>query len=233
MNEPDSRRGKRQTSTHSVTRAIRVLKGNDREAAGRAAELLFSRYYPMVVRFARSRLKKNARRVADEEDAAMETLCAFFEGIPGFDRLENREDLKHLLLAIAKCRAYDQIRFYGRDKRKVLGESVFLKPGHPSELRGLDQVASGASGPDMIAMTAEEYRRRVQAHERLLASLAPELRRVYELKLQAYTHEQVAEELGCSLRTVEREWPIIRKLLDVELARAGDRAGEGLGGAQS
>ena len=52
----------------------------------------------------------------------------------------------------------------------------------------------------------------VEQCERLLAQLAdPDLEALASAKLEGYTNEEIAQRLGCSVRTVERQLHLIRK----------------------
>jgi DNA-directed RNA polymerase specialized sigma24 family protein len=70
---------------------------------------------------------------------------------------------------------------------------------------GFDQVAGREPTPDFAAQCAEEY-------GRLLGLLGDdELRRIAVLKMEGYTDEEVAAQLGCVPRTVRRRLQLIRK----------------------
>ena len=65
--------------------------------------------------------------------------------------------------------------------------------------------------PEFAAMVAEECRHR-------LDGLRDEtLRRVALLKMEGYTNEEVADRLGCGLRTVVRKLELIRKAWTAEV----------------
>ncbi len=69
---------------------------------------------------------------------------------------------------------------------------------------GLDQMLGEEPTPEFAALVAEEYRKR---HE----SLADEtLRQIASWKLEGYTNEEIAAQLGCALRTVANKLKLIR-----------------------
>ena len=51
---------------------------------------------------------------------------------------------------------------------------------------------------------------------RLLDRLEPELRQIAQLRLDGYTNAEIAAQLGCALRTVERRLELIRRIWDPE-----------------
>lgn len=74
----------------------------------------------------------------------------------------------------------------------------------------LAQVAGREPSPEFAAMMAEQY-------VELLDRLGDEtLRRVATMKLDGYTNEEIAEQLHCGLRTVERKLGVIRATLLAE-----------------
>ena len=65
---------------------------------------------------------------------------------------------------------------------------------------------AGGAAPDIPALVADET-------ENLLASLPDTTaEQIVRLKLQGYTHEEIADELDCNVRTVERRLKQIREL---------------------
>ena len=66
-------------------------------------------------------------------------------------------------------------------------------------------IASREPAPEFIAQVAEEC-------ERLLSALDDaELRSIALWKTEGYTNDEIASELGCVLRTVERKLQTIRR----------------------
>ncbi|MBV8316476.1 MAG: hypothetical protein JOZ53_16175, partial [Planctomycetaceae bacterium] len=70
---------------------------------------------------------------------------------------------------------------------------------------GLDQLAGEGPTPEFAAMVADEFSQR-------LAGLRDEaLRRIAPRRMEGYNNEQIAAEMGYSLRSVERKLHLIRK----------------------
>ena len=111
------------------------------------------------------------------------------------------------LVTIATRKALKQIERETRQKRgegRVAGESAIV--GAPSSRGewGADQVIGKEPTPEVAAMVTEEF-------QRLMNSLEDEtLRTVARLKMEAYTSKEIAQRLGCSVRTVARKLWLIR-----------------------
>jgi DNA-directed RNA polymerase specialized sigma24 family protein len=193
----------------SVTRWIGDLKTGDPAAVQR----LWERYFAGLVRLARARLRGAPRAAEDEEDVALSAFESFHAAATRgrFPRLDDRDDLWRVLVTVTERKAADLRQRQGRQKRgggRVADEADVAGSG-----AGLfDRVAGAAPTPEFAALVAEEYRRRLDA-------LPDEtLRRVAVLKMEGYTNQEVADRLGCSLRSVVRKLDMIRRTWLVESA---------------
>jgi DNA-directed RNA polymerase specialized sigma24 family protein len=190
----------------SVTRLIDALVGDETDSA---AEQLWRRYFDQLVRLAHVRLKAAPRGVADEEDVALSAFDSFYRGaVQGrFPRLGDRGDLWRLLVTITARKAADQFKKEHRQRRgggRVVGEAA-LDAADPEAGRRLEQVVGREPTPAFAAQVVDECRR-------LLGSLGDEgLRTVALLRMEGYSNDQIAERLGCGLRSVERKLERIRK----------------------
>ena len=191
----------------SVTRWLGGAKAGD-EAAARE---LWRRYFETLVRLARARLRASPRAAEDEEDVALSAFDSFLAGAARgrFPRLDDRDDLWRLLVTITTRKAADQVQRHRRRKRgggRVRGESALDGEGAT-----LDDLPGAVPTPEFAAMVAEECRHR-------LDGLRDEtLRRVALLKMEGYANEEVADRLGCGLRTVVRKLELIRKAWTAEV----------------
>jgi RNA polymerase sigma factor (sigma-70 family) len=192
-------------SDGSVTRLIGELKRGDADAA----QAIWQRYYERLVSLARGKLGNNARRSADEEDVAASAFHSFYEAARAgrFPRLEDRHDLWKLLVTITARKALGQIKRARTKKRgsgKVRGESIFLVLEDSVGAGGIEQVMGREPTPEFAAQVGEQF-------EFLLDSLGDEtLRRIVLLKMQGYSNPEIAAELNCVPRTVERKLERIR-----------------------
>ena len=189
-----------------VTLWIDRLKSGDETAA----QKLWERYFDRIVRMAQRRLGHLPRRVADEEDVALSVFDSLFLGVAEgrFPELSHRDNLWRLLVVMTARKAIDQIHHQKRQKRgggMVRGESVMWKPGAGDSLSpGFAGIIGNDPTPEFAALLEEET-------DRLLDLLDDaSLREVALLKMQGYTNEEIAKELDCSVRTIERKLNTIR-----------------------
>ena len=191
----------------SISRLLQGLKTGD----DAAALSLWERYCDRLVRLARLKLRNAKRRMADGEDVALSAFHSLCRGAREgrFPALADRDGLWGLLVFITAQKAADQIVYERRKKRgggKVRGDSNFENRAAGSNKGGFDQVLSQSPGPATLNVWAEGY-------ERLLDRLGDAtLRQVAELRVQGYTLEEIAQQLGVALRTVHRKIHLIRKV---------------------
>jgi DNA-directed RNA polymerase specialized sigma24 family protein len=195
-------------SNDSVTRWLDGVKTGEDESTSRFVE----RFYDPIVRLVQRRLPAVARRGGDEEDVALSALRSFLGRVQQgqFSRLENRDDLWRILVTISKRKAAKHIARETAEKRgggKVRGESVFLRPGD-DPAGGLDEIAE--SRP-----TAQEQCELLDCVEQILSFLEElddeTLRAIAVFKSHGIGDTQIARELNCSTRTVERKRKRLRE----------------------
>ena len=177
---------------------------------GEAVDQVWQVYFDKLVRLCRRRLEGLPRRVADEEDVALSAFQSFCDGLQRgrFPKLEDRDDLWKILVTIAARKALAQHKHERARKRggnAVRGESVFLQGrGSDDTLGGIDQFLGVEPSPETAVAVSE-------ACEHLLSLLKDEMQRsVALLKMQGYTSEEIADQLDCTTRTVERKLAAIR-----------------------
>jgi DNA-directed RNA polymerase specialized sigma24 family protein len=199
----------------SVSQWLGALKAGELQAA----QPLFNRYFTRLIGRVRAQLieTRAARAERDEEDVALSAIDSVFDGIGQgrFPRLDDRDDLWRILVAVSSRKVIDEVRRQKRGKRN--GGRLVSEAG----LAGADGQHDGLDGlsptdllyhaihqdptPELAAIMAEEYARRQQ-------QLADPLdRRIAELKLAGYTNDEIAEQLDRSLRTVTLHLRRIRK----------------------
>ena len=194
-------------SDGSVSQWIAELKAGDEAAA----ERLWKRYFAQLMALCHKRLGDHPRRAADEEDVALSAFASFLQGAQQgrFPRLQDRDGLWRLLVVIAARKVVDQRQRDSRQKRgggKVAGESAWMDPGSAPGGIGIEQVIGPEPTPEFAASVLEQY-------QRLLDRLAdPTLRSIATAKMEGYTNGEIADQIGCVRRTVERKLRVIRKL---------------------
>jgi RNA polymerase sigma factor (sigma-70 family) len=184
----------------SVTLWIAQLRLGD----SAAAQQLWERYYASLVRLAEKRLRGVPLRVADEDDVVQSAFASFCGRVEkgAFPRLQDRDDLWRLLVAITARKAINYLRRSNAEKR---GGSA---TNRPFDLLSpdIEGVVGNEPTPEFALQTAETLRD-------LLACLPTEsVRDLVLKKMEGCTNDEVAEQLGCSLRTVERRLKLIRDL---------------------
>ena len=198
----------------SVTQWIDGFKEGDPDAAAK----IWRRYGGSLLSLARRKLGGTRKRVSDEEDIAMIAFEHFCLGVQQgrFAKLENRDDLWHLLVMLTKRRSLDQMR--RETRRHERGESVFLTSSTPHpERRDPANLPDEALPPEIAVQAIEEC-------SRLLEHLQDEpLRQIACWKMEGFTNDEIAERLSVATRTVERKLKIIRQKL-TELASQDDES---------
>jgi len=174
-----------------------------------AIEALWDRYFPELVRLARDKLRGLPSRMADEEDIALSAMDSFCRAAQHgrFPDVTDRQGLWRLLLQMTARKAVDLARHETRQVRgggRVQYESAMAAGPSGSEGPGIDQAGDELS-PEFAAMMAEEC-------QRLFDRLTPDLRELALAKMEGYSNEEIAQRLGCSVRTVERRLHLIRAM---------------------
>ncbi len=171
-----------------------------------AVRQLWERYYQRLLDLASRRLPGNIRRDFDEEDVALSVIDSLCRGIAAgrFPDLADQDSLWALLIVITKRKCRARIRRHTAQKRgggKTQGESAFdVKSGG-----GISGEIGEEPSPEFAAQMTEEV-------ALLLERLEDDVtRQLAVLKLEGYTNQEAAQQLKCSLTTVERRLRLIRK----------------------
>lgn len=174
--------------------------------AGDAAILsdFVRRYGPALEKIAARNIGPGMRRRVGPESIAL-SVCRTFLRRAGDDQftLADGDSLWRLLCAITLNKVREKTRYHLRQKRGVDREA------HLESLDAREVFSDPTPTPEEAAIFTDAF-------EHVIASLAEEERRILELRLQEQTHEQIAEEMGCSERTVRR----MLKGLEVRLTAA-------------
>lgn len=170
-----------------------------------AADHLWRRYVAKLVTLSRHRLPPHARRAFDEEDVAISAFHSLCDGMQKgrFDRLDNREDLWALLVVITARKA----------ARRIRGATAVKRGGGDAQ----GESAGGADGALLAGIIGEEPSPDFAAEiddevEHLLGLLKPALREVAILKFAGMPNADIARQLDCGARTVERRMMLIRQI---------------------
>jgi RNA polymerase sigma factor (sigma-70 family) len=179
----------------SVSQWISQLRAGEDEALAK----LHRRYWPVLLRLARRKLQVLPNRAADEEDVAQEAFWGFYRS---FKRgrlpvLRNRTDLLALLTIITARKAATLIE---RETARKRGGSI--APAHATPL---DQLQDSDPTPQQEALLHDCY-------EQYMSRLPENLRPFAERFLSGLTYREIAQQMNCSERTVERKIPLVLEL---------------------
>jgi DNA-directed RNA polymerase specialized sigma24 family protein len=190
----------------SISRCLALVRAGDRTAA----QELWSRYFRRLIGLARARLRATPRRAADEEDVALSAFDSFYRRAEAgqFPRLLDRDDLWQVLFVITVRKAIDLAEHEGRARR---GGARVRSFADLSDFE-VEAVLGPEPTPELAAQLDEQCRR-------LLDRLDDNaLRAVARRKLEGYTNQEIAAQLGCVVQTVERKLRRIRGLWADEVA---------------
>ncbi len=191
----------------AVTECIAKLKLGDEASA----QKLWDHYFRRLVALARAKLSMARSPVADEEDVALSAFKSLCWGAANdrFPQLHDRDNLWPLLVVLTVRKSHDLMKHQRRLKRGGRASP----DGDVRQRIDVDQLLDREPTPEFAAMIAENY-------QRLLDQLDEQQRQIAELKLAGDTNREVAEKLGCGLRTVDRRLQLIRRIWDeAETAR--------------
>ena len=190
------------SSGHSVTQWIEELKRGD----SAAMQAIWDRFSPELLRVARNKFQGMRSRDADEDDVVLSVMNNLFVGAEQgrFPNLADRDGLWRLLLYITACKTLDVRRRENRQKRGGGKTHASLDDSSGPGNFALDMAVSDLPTPEFAVMVIEEY-------ERLLGLLKDDrYRKLAVAKMEGHTNKEIAQQFGCSVRTVERELRSIR-----------------------
>lgn len=179
-----------------------------RQGDPEAAEQLWIRYFGRVVALARRRLSSQSRKSADEEDVALSVFDTFCRGVSSgkYPRLSSRDSLWPLLVVLTVRKACDRVNRERRQKRGggLVHAATELGPVGDDTFR-MDDLLSNDPTPETVAMMNETC-------ERLFDQLDDDQRQIALGKLHGLSNQELATEMNCGLRTIERRLDLIRRI---------------------
>ncbi len=186
----------------SVTGWIDQLSDGNQQAA----EQLWQHISQRLHDFAQQKLDRQIRRHYDEHDAANSAFNSLCHGLAdGRLEAENRDALWGLLAVITSRKISAQRRYLKRKKRgggNVRGESGFAEFGDA----GINAIVGNQQTSAVLAEVAESC-------ALLLDAVADEtMKQIVLLKFQGATNAEIASELHCTERTIERKLERIRRI---------------------
>ena len=171
-----------------------------------AARQLFDRYVDQLVGLARRRISQRLASRIDAEDIVQSVFRTFFNRArAGQFTVEDPDDLCKLLARITVHKTLRQVAFHKRGKRDA----------------GMDMGQSDISQEMLLTLlggepSPEETSAFLDQLEHFLDKLAPEDRKVLEMRMEGYNNVEIAEKLGVTDRTIRRLMERIRELAEKE-----------------
>jgi RNA polymerase sigma factor (sigma-70 family) len=182
--------------TGTVTGLYRNYRLGDPEAFAE----LWGHFRTRLLGLARKTLSGRLQPVTDAEDALQSAFVSFWQRSERGDFGDelDREDLWNLLGLITVRKALKHQRRQGARKRGG---------GNSGSAIPVESLPAPDDSPD-YAITCEE----------LLEKLDPDLRVFAMLRMMGAKNREVAEQLGCTERKVERKLKLIRATWETEIA---------------
>lgn len=179
-------------SAGSVSHWIAQAKAGDEAALAR----LHRRYWPALVGLARQRLH-GSPIPSDEEDIAQQAFVAFYQALKNqrLPKLENRHQCLALLSHIVACKVCNQVN-HELTARKGGGR---VQPGS-----AIVRLAEDSAGTPLQEAILKD------CYQKYVGNIPENLRPIAELFLQGYTRAEMAEQMGCTERTIDRKLAIVR-----------------------
>jgi DNA-directed RNA polymerase specialized sigma24 family protein len=169
-----------------------------------AINAIWEQYFPRLVRYANQRFKDIPQGPFDKEDAALNALHSFFQGMKDdkFSKVDDRHDLWKLLATITARKVSHWRRYAGRIKRGGGEGGVRTINSGPM----IENVKEESLTPDEEVQCQESV-------DELLDSLGDEsLREVALMKMHGYTNAEISEQIDRCERAVERKLAKIREI---------------------
>ncbi|MDR1141757.1 MAG: LuxR C-terminal-related transcriptional regulator [Planctomycetaceae bacterium] len=167
----------------------------------KAVEILWQEYFTKIVRLAKRRMGGLRLCAADEEDIAVSAMNSFCRMAKNRDNpLNDSTELWKLLATIVrrKINKERQRQYAGKRQEYALaGESVFGGTESPDGnlSPGIQQVADTESSPYLAIELAETL-------EKIMS--LPHADPIVQYRLDGMSNTEIAKQLGCSTRTVQR-----------------------------
>jgi RNA polymerase sigma-70 factor (ECF subfamily) len=184
----------------------RILVNRCRAGDAEAARLLFECYVDRLVAVARRRLSQSMNSRVDAEDIVQSVFRTFFGRLKGGQfRLEQQDDLCKLLVRITVNKARRQVA-YQKAAKRAPGQEVHNDDGGGKQLL---QVPTHDPDPEEEVAFLDQL-------EHFLGRLAPDERRILEMRVQGHSNDDICTELGIYDRKIHRVLERIRGLAERE-----------------
>lgn len=188
-------------SSSSSPVVARLRAGRDASGYETAVGLLWEKYFLRMMLLARKKLAGAANHGKDEEDIAVSAFKSFCMGMQAGKYEHSQEhDLWPLLVTITINKSIDHLRHENRLKRG----------GGQDQVAGaIEELISGEETPELQLVAAETL-------EQLFIALDntgdADLRAIATLRLENTPPATIAQQLDCTIRTVQRKSKTIQAI---------------------
>jgi RNA polymerase sigma factor (sigma-70 family) len=187
--------GRWPTSDDSVAGFFQELRAGNPEGL----EKLWQRFRPRLLGLAQATLGRQLGGMTDADDAVQSAMLSFWQRAERGDFGDNpdTEDLWQILAVITKRKA---LRHRTRENAKKRGG------GQRMPLTGDEADAAPSQSTSLV-------------YEEFFELLDPTLRTFALLRILGFSNREIADELNCSERKVERKLQLIRSVWEAEIGR--------------
>lgn len=186
----------------TIVEVLDSIRSGDEASVSR----LWNWFTPRLERFCAQWLRDENPSDFDEEDVVLSAFNAFCRAVMGgrYQSLKEPNEVWAILSTIAVRKALDRLKHARRRKRR--GEMTRVE----MQSLELDAFRGGEPSPELAALMADECVR--------LLELLPEkeLQVLVGLKVDGYTNEEIAEQMGYTRRTIQRMLAVIRTIWEPE-----------------
>jgi RNA polymerase sigma-70 factor (ECF subfamily) len=155
---------------------------------------------------ARRRISQRLASRVDPEDILQSVFRTFFGGMrQGRYTIKDQDDLCKLLMRITVHKTLRHVAFHKAAKRDPSQET---SQGEASQDQLIKLLGREPTPDDAVAF--------VDQLEHFLSRLRPQERQILELRLQGYSNEDIASQLGIYDRKIRRLFERIRGLAELE-----------------
>jgi len=182
----------------SITRLIPAIHEGD----AYAIEQLWQRYVRRVEGLVRPVVQGLTPGAGNEEDVAQSAFRAFFDVAANNKaiQLESRDELWRLLVTISRRKATDRVRHELRDRR---GGEARRRP------EGIENVTADTASPSEITELQDLLDHLMLALE---SAGDEKLKSIALMRLEGLSTQEIAEQLNCTIRTIQRKLHILERL---------------------
>jgi RNA polymerase sigma-70 factor (ECF subfamily) len=177
------------------------LRGGD----GDSAREVFDRFAHRLVALAASRLPAALSAKVDPEDVVQSVFRSFFvRHADGRLTPDNWDELWTLLTVLTVRRCGHKVEHFRAARRDVRREAA--PSSTPDSAPGWDGAAPDPTPAEAVLLA--------ETLQQVLDDLREEQRPIVLLRLQGYSHREISEQVGWTVRTVERVLRGVRERLE-------------------